>query len=1503
MADIYSERLQVDEEINPVSSERIDLSQISPPTSLSDREAAIQKRMNELLEQERTGEVQESDRKVELLEQERTGEVQESDREAAIQRRMDELLGKREPTEVVEKKKAELTMDDLNTNKAWIDSAHKIYEHEKGEKFSTEESGYDDIADWFKKRHADLGNSIFNMGGTLTDALTDTELSDVPFSSTKGGEMDDTVKQAWADSIGIFQKTDWDVDSFLRGAGSFLADPFTWGTAGFGGIIKLGGSGLAKVVGVAAFRKALLDQLKKKAVSKEVIDEAVEAGAIDPLAKQAITEATKQSQIKQALKKYGPLAAAGMSWGAAESIPRQIFEEEVGVEGAKGVTLGETAFDIGVAGVAGPVIGKAVSLAGKGISKLRGKGQLDEVTEEVAEEVIDNATIGKSAQTLEAERLARGEPVEPYVGDARGSTYPDYGRQIDDEASKVGQEIPDSPNHKVVEISTDEIVKGAPVQRSRIVERIAAINTGVGRLLSSTAALPKSLAKAALARETHDKDMVLDIKKAIKDVNSAAKQENISDKTINEFLAGNFQNSRPLLAGTRTLDALEVAQKKITENEEKINNLLGLTGDERLGFTREGQHMYLTRTFEANNNVAYLKRIQRALRGDKPRRWRKLDAEFLTKVKKAKDYIRSKNSDLSNDEVDGMIEYLVTRLSKPKETEFILSATNLLDNLVMKEQVGSAASLILTKRKDIAEPILSLLGEKTSGVAKLSDTLTKQNQLIRQLEYVSQVNEFAKAALKQTGDVATVKLGGFLDFLPKKEAKIIKAHPAVKTLSHWDGKQWREITGTPEEKLKAADDYRRMGVEVRETGEVKTGGLGAGHNLFDLTNRAAGKFAESSDMLKDVYTSPQFGKYIENGINYWMPKKDGGGMLGNTFSHAAAVGQATQTILDIPAYFINTYGAFQALVANGYVLNLTATGRAAKRGVTDLFEQLRLKDPEALARLAKLKRQGVIDTDLASQTIIQNINHYGRDPTRPFSRTYRRGMDFLSQAYGTPDTYAKLIAHEVEFRTLKKIFPDKLDDELFEMASERVRNVMPSYSVASPAARQLSRLPIGTYALFPSEVLRTTKNTIKLSAKDIRDGLRVDANGKRNTRQVVHGLSRLTGIGTTLTGVGAYVQNNNEQLNIDNNDVRLIDALTQDWGKGSNRFHLTGMEEGPDGKIYTRFANSTTFDAQDYLKVPVRLLTGRLLAGEDVTDFEIEDSLKAMQQSITGPYTNPKFLTDAILNVVWNKHPSGVGELYQTHRGGWTGLGENFVTGVEEILSAFEPGTSQVIRRLLDSRSAAEVQELETSAAGWPLREEDMWKWLKTGIRTTTMDVNKSLGYTLSKQIKNIDATKKDFLQYMRELKPQEFTPDIAQDIIAKYKDLQGVKRDNFIKMAQTINMAQNMSYYDKSGKERKFGYGKVLQAATDDFFYKENPELGRGLAAAQVREARRGSFMPDDVLADKNIIKILNTKFGGMRPSGIDILSMLGEAFQEEGSVEISGAAPRSEPGLSYRP
>tara|TARA_R110000737_G_scaffold13863_5_gene29920 strand:- start:1098 stop:5231 length:4134 start_codon:yes stop_codon:yes gene_type:complete len=1323
-----------------------------------------------------------------------------------------------------EKKDVELTMDDLNTNKVWVGAANKIYEHEAGKKFEAGDQGYDNIADWFKKRHANLGNDITNMAMTVADAETDAF-----------GEMSDEVKGAWVDSLNIWDKTEADMGSFWRGLGSAVTDPTTWLglVAGFGvgGIAKLAGHQVAKKAGVEIFKKALQKNLIQKNYSKEAVKEAIEHGATDLVSKEAIQEASEQAAKAVARNRYKKLIGTGAAWGVAESLPRQQFQESIGR--GEGITFGETAVDVlAAAGVVGalPIVGKGLK---KGYEKLRGRGDVvKEVTEEAAEEVIDTAQ--------------------------KGSGVTKAGKRPVDEADDVlpsGEPVKDSPNQKVVEVSADEIVEGAPVQRSRIVETLAKINTKAGRLLSSHAALPKTLMLAAIRRERHDKAMVLEIKKSLTDITIAAKKEKVPDEVINKFINGEKADLR--LVGTETLEALQAAQKKIAGNETKLNKLLGFPEDSAgLGVNRKGDEFYLTRTFEASHNTSYLKRIKKALKGEE------VDARFLTKVEHARAFFRGHKAtkDMTPSQIDGMIEHLVANLAKPKEAEFILSLGQQFDTLVGQGKVGASAAHILKTRKEIKAPILKLLGESESGVQKISETLTKQSQLMAHLQYVAQVDDFAKAALRQSGDVATVKLGGFISFLPRQQAKIVK-------------------------------------------GKLE---LDAGKNLFELTEKAAGTFAKSSTLLKDIYTSPQFASYIDNGINYWTQTSGAGKLFGNIFAKPAGLGQATQTILDVPAYAINTYGAFQSLVSNGYVLNFGA-GKAAIKNLREMVRRVQDKDPEAIRRLTRLKADGVIDSDLSSEMIIKNINLFGKDPINPFSRAYQGSLNFLSRAYSSPDTYAKLIAHEVEFNNLKKMFPKRNVDELFDMASERVRDVIPSYSVASPAARQLSQAPIGTYALFPAEVVRTTKNTLKVALRDIKEGAMKDVDGQRNTRQVVHGLKRLTGLGTTLTGVGMYIQNNNEQLGVTNDQVRLIDVLSHGWGKGSNRLHLTGMEEGPDGKIYTRFINSTTFDAQDYLKVPIRLLTGRVLAGEDVSDFEVEEGLKAMQQAAIGPYTNPKFLTEALLNVFANKHPTRDASLYQDYQGGFLGLMENLKRGVLEVASAFEPGTSQAVRTYLNSMSAEEVQDLATSASGWPLREADIFNWLFTGIRTTTMDVDKSLGYTMSKQIKNIEATKKEFMNYMKGIKPQEFTPGMAQEIIAKYRELQGIKRENFTKLAQTISLASDMQYYtpNRKGKEesRKYGYGRVLRAATDGFFYKENPELIRGIAASTMDQASIGAFQPDDVANSDVFIKLLQQKFKSLIPSKIDIMSMLNKAFSEEMLVPTSGKAPKSVPGLSYRP
>ena len=72
-------------------------------------------------------------------------------------------------------------------------------------------------------------------------------------------------------------------------------------------------------------------------------------------------------------------------------------------------------------------------------------------------------------------------------------------------------------------------------------------------------------------------------------------------------------------------------------------------------------------------------------------------------------------------------------------------------------------------------------------------------------------------------------------------------------------------------------------------------------------------------------------------------------------------------------------------------------------------------------------------------------------------------MTKVGNAYGTPDSYAKLIAFQSEFNGLKKALKVKDTgrltnseqarlDEVFEMAARNVRDTFPTYGMAPGAA-------------------------------------------------------------------------------------------------------------------------------------------------------------------------------------------------------------------------------------------------------------------------------------------------------------------------------------------------------------------------------------------------------------------------------------------------------------------
>jgi hypothetical protein len=121
----------------------------------------------------------------------------------------------------------------------------------------------------------------------------------------------------------------------------------------------------------------------------------------------------------------------------------------------------------------------------------------------------------------------------------------------------------------------------------------------------------------------------------------------------------------------------------IKNNEAELNKLLGLRGKNKIGISVGKDGVYFTRTFEANNNPAYLRKIKNVLKD------KSSDAEFVAKVANARQYFLSKG--VKQDDVDGVIEEVVTKLAK--EDKSIIN--DIFGGSSLQALLGEAAAKVL----------------------------------------------------------------------------------------------------------------------------------------------------------------------------------------------------------------------------------------------------------------------------------------------------------------------------------------------------------------------------------------------------------------------------------------------------------------------------------------------------------------------------------------------------------------------------------------------------------------------------------------------------------------------------------------------------------------------------------------------------------------------------------------------------------------------------------------
>ena len=1048
-------------------------------------------------------------------------------------------------------------------------------------------------------------------------------------------------------------------------------------------------------------------------------------------------------------------------------------------------------------------------------------------------------------------------------------------------ATLVSSEVVERPSGEVVLNNT--FSRNTSGFISSLVDATGKLNTALARRFFSQAGLPKRFAKLAEDRINEISASEGLINSLIKDIKKAKKDFNISDDQFKTWMSGTDESAIGKELPEGFTKVAEGARKEIQRNNDKINDLLELTGDKRINVVVDGEQVYYRRMFEAAQNKKYYKEIKAGIeRVEQARRSgvELPDDEVALKVINARDYFRQLG--VPEEELDLAVRTAVQRLSQGKGGDNA-TLSDIIFGDIGKQYRGGTAKVLKGRKLDVEDdaPLLELLGEIKDPIVKFEATLAAQQKLIAELNFIRGV---AKAAEETAGNVIPMQ-------------KLIPFLPGAKT-------------------------------QLLDKGQIKGAAIrNVDYNL--LENFAAprmGSFGGGpTELLKDVYTTPQFGQYLDLGLDLAGPKGNNPGILGmayNAMRRTTALAQSKETILDVPAYGLAAAGAATNTIFNGTVFNRKLL-IDAKKSLETLVKGLATNDKKAVEKLAFYKRKGVVNTDITGRALRENaLLHRGRPDT-----IYKNTMRVAGQAYSFPDSAAKIYGYETKLAQLKKVYPydpkkgnvtgittrRQHDEMLEDMAADFVKNTVPTYTIAMPVSKSVSKTPLfGNYVLFTTETGRTYKNIVKEALKEMATASRRLAAGEKGAQQhVLMASKQLAGASAMVAGGYEAIDYFNDggsmfgfklvepsydmevvdsetgkkkivqaKLNVPAN-TKLMSITAPDWGKGTKpMFSKPFMLDETAGERLTKeqreywairggfvpqiqgeVINSNTMLYPDYIRAAFQLILGKVLGGSDEIDSTVLDKAEqSATQLITGTFTSPKFLLQGVLNAYMGVDTNGK-PLYDKLPG--QTVKDKLIAGTDALYkNVIEGGTIKAIKNIIATSSAEELMgagQVERMS-GFPMTFDSVIKSL-TGQRFLPVRPLTAAGYSISQDVREIEKSKSAYREFLYKGlggAPSKRTEEDIQKVVDYYRDMQERKFKVTNSMARKMDTFEDVRYIrryrdpkNKKIKEeiKEVGFIGVINAATKQF--KEDPKekVLTALLANSESDMKNGIFIPDDPL------------------------------------------------------
>ncbi len=491
-------------------------------------------------------------------------------------------------------------------------------------------------------------------------------------------------------------------------------------------------------------------------------------------------------------------------------------------------------------------------------------------------------------------------------------------------------------------------------------------------------------------------------------------------------------------------------------------------------------------------------------------------------------------------------------------------------------------------------------------------------------------------------------------------------------------------------------------------------------------NTFSAQITGTNTSLDGQYTTPEILDEIKGKTARFLDPSSGAGdgiSFGNIYRSmltVKGVSQKLKTVYSHITHIRNFTGGAQFGVANG----VNPYGGEAQQTFKTLANSVKQGgDKELDALYGKYLRLGIINTNVRVNEFRALLDAgYEANADNLTSRlsknlekigVSKETQTLLDKVYVATDDFYKINYYNSELATLRKAMPEAPIEVLEEQAADIVRNTMPNYDRVPKGIKALKDFPIGSFFSFPAEIVRTSKNIVKQSGKEILSGV-PDLKAR--------GLKRAAGFTVTTTGWAALANFTGQMAGFGDEEQKAIAVLSETpWSKDSPR-NVVRVGD----KIYT---NDTQFvDSYSAIKEPFRAAHRSWTEGE-ITEAEFDkrilDATASFSMTLLKPYVDEAILTDAIVDVataVWNSNGRDRNgkELFTP------GLSMSEKTGnfIYHLGETLMPGSATTLYKSFDQRpnkSTGKVKdwkpELAAHLTGFKFKELDIENTMKFAVR------------------------------------------------------------------------------------------------------------------------------------------------------------------------------------------